>query len=549
MYGGTFNPSLSAWLYPAFAPFKQHVLSDLEKLNVPVPATALTRIAEVEKGYTELAGDLSYYVYPYKHQEDSLAFLLAHPRAALYLDCGLGKTKILLDMIRAVKAPALVLCPKMVIQTWLDEAAKHAKELKILAVTGTPKKRRRLALEAADIRVISYDSVNNYLPQLLRTKYEIIIADESHNLRSHDSSRTAGALALSRKATRRVVSTGTPLLGDPRHIWAQLKFLGEFIVDTYWKFTKRYVSVLPSNKHIAVGYKNLHLLKETVDELSVRHKKEDCLDLPERVINDFRFRPSPEQVGAYYEILKTGKVADLKGVPQTVSAATLLNKLLQVISGFYHPVLDTTVCDDCEHKGYCIAKEIDPYTPRCLEGLLKPPPVRIETNNKVEALLQLVESMHDRVIVWAKYRESLDLCDKALSEHYKVARVDGQVHRIPDDWQVYLSQVSMGTGINELATVPYAVYYDLDWDLASYLQSLDRNYRIGTNKRVFVYRLLSTFGADNLVARCLDAKLDVLKIIMERMDCLKCEQASGDCSPFNKKCVYQKSVGRPVATP
>jgi len=101
----------------------------------------------------------------------------------------------------------------------------------------------------------------------------------------------------------------------------------------------------------------------------------------------------------------------------------------------------------------------------------------------------------------------------------------------------------MGTGINLLTDTPYVVYYDLDWDLSNYYQSLDRNYRIGTKEKVFVYRLLTTFGADNLLAETLDLKKDVADTVIEKINCLLCE--GGDsCGhvPFEHGCVLKRSI-------
>ena len=123
-------------------------------------------------------------------------------------------------------------------------------------------------------------------PQWLKDiEYNIIVADESHNLNNISSQQTKVALGLAKQASRRYLMSGTPTLGDPRHLYAQMKFLSPAIIPEDWfKFSDMFLVRSSWNKHIVTGFKNIHILNARVQRIAIRKTKEECLDLPERSI-------------------------------------------------------------------------------------------------------------------------------------------------------------------------------------------------------------------------------------------------------------------------
>ena len=106
----------------------------------------------------------------------------------------------------------------------------------------------------------------NNLQWLSEVPYDVIVADESHRIKTIDSQQTQVCLRLAAYASRRYELTGTLSLGDPRDIYPQLRFLAPYILtDTWEKFCSNHVDYSPWNKHIVIGYKNLHELNSRLD--------------------------------------------------------------------------------------------------------------------------------------------------------------------------------------------------------------------------------------------------------------------------------------------
>lgn len=102
---------------------------------------------------------------PYPHQVEAIEYMVTYDRLALLLEQGLGKTFISLMALQILKASgrphrALVVCPKIVFNSWLRETAR-ATDLSIVPYIGTAADRRelraRIAAEKPDIVLTTFD--------------------------------------------------------------------------------------------------------------------------------------------------------------------------------------------------------------------------------------------------------------------------------------------------------------------------------------------------------------------------------------------------------
>lgn len=405
--------------------------------------------------------------------------------------------------------------------------------------------------------------------------YQIIVADESHNLKDISSQQTKSVISLSKKAGRRYLMSGTPTLGDPRHLYPQMKFLAPHIIPEDWfGFSNTFLVRSPWNNRIVTGFKNLDILNKRVQRVAIRKKKEECLDLPPRQIIDVPFKLSSEQL-KLYNTLVSAMGADLAtffkdtsaNMLEVQNAATLLNKLAQVVSGFVlNSVKDAKICNGCPHLRDCVENSVHPYTEAC-KVRSKPPedePYFMAENPKMEALEELLDSIlaepTNKVIIWAVYKAEIDAIKRAL-EKRKVGHVvvDGRTGKdiqslinrfnTEPDCRVYLSQVATGIGIT-LNAATYTLYYTLDWSLGTYEQSLDRNYRAGQTKKVTVYRLLGEGTIDRYKATALDEKKDISATLTNKIACATCvkqfECLRKKVELFDVGCLYRRSVSRTI---
>lgn len=425
---------------------------------------------------------------------------------------------------------------------------------KIIARAGDPKVQKRLAQDWVDGASLS-EVESRIGPQepswLCDIDYQIIVADESHNIKQLTSQQTKAALALSVKARRRYIMSGTPALGDPRHLYPQLRFLSPALMSEDWfSFNEKFLVHAPHNRHIVTGFKNLHIINQRVDRIASRKRKDECLDLPERQVIDIPVKPSATQIKLYNEFIATMQ-ADLatyiqtggvEGVVQAQNAAVRLNKLAQVLSGFVYTTADVV-------QDTAVTVQWLPENP------------------KLDALKELLETVlldeTHKVIVWCVYAPEIASIEQTLKKSdVGYIKLDGTTSQkagpllkkfdTDPKCRVMVGQIGAGIGFTANAAA-YTIYYSLDWSLDKYLQSIDRNYRAGQTKKVTVYRLLCENTVDGLKAQALDRKKDISALMTQKLACVTCANsvkcAENDIKLFDKKCLYRRSVGRVVAKP
>ena len=101
---------------------------------------------------------------PHEYQKYSIQFIVNNPVAAVFLECGLGKTSITLSAIdelmydRFEISKVLVICPLRVANTWVDEISKwdNFKHLTYSVAIGTEEE-RKAALGKKQISILSIE--------------------------------------------------------------------------------------------------------------------------------------------------------------------------------------------------------------------------------------------------------------------------------------------------------------------------------------------------------------------------------------------------------
>lgn len=604
VYGATYHGASRSWMFPAFYPVHALVLDDLTKLikDVKLSEAAETHVKRLSQD-VEIPDDFSFITKPYQHQLDGLKHLLRNLRAGLFYSPGLGKCKITVDLYRLSQDPMLILCPRVMLQTWKDEFFTHAKidANRIHIIDGISKAKKLKQIEAAKTAdfaavIVTYTTAALYVEQLVEIPYRAIIADESHQMKSPFSERTKAAQALAARARRRVLLSGTPSLGSPFDLYAQLRFLGKYFCNEDWWAFRKIFGVFPeweANEAVpkmVLGYKNLELMNKRVNLVCLKRTKEECLDLPDQVIINKKFQVHTSQKKAYNALIEDRADAAGYGLQQLIEAnqlnhssgtevsphiltpenVTLLNKLDQISSGFlYKTTKNPRICDGCAHVERCTSENIEPYTKSCAVVKEAPAPITtyFEDNARLDMLQELLEELleepSNKVIIWANYTAELDAISKMLTQaSYRHVRVEGGMSSVhlneaknafntDDKIKVYLGQVSTGIGIT-LNSANYMVYYNLPWSLEHYLQSLDRNYRIGQTRKVTVYRLLAQHTLDESKAAALDKKMDFSHLVTTQSICATCPEFTKRCAEHNIKlydslCIYDRKMLRETA--
>lgn len=576
----------NTWFAPGFLPFAQWVTDDIDSLKT---VCKFNKDAKYQALCTQIANDIDAMsnedlagfvppIKPYDHQVLSLSMAIHMPRLGLFLDPGLGKTKIGCDLIQHTYNQDssrlwLVVALKVNQFTWSKEMQFHSQNThKLTPITATGKTREKKieeALQDPSCRglVVTYDTCRVAKDILLeKVPYTDVILDESHSLRSPKSGKTKAVLELltAKPVARRVLLSGTPSLGSPMHLWAQLKSLGDFVVPNSWQFINTYAVRAPYNKHIITGYKRLDELNDLVTSVSLRKTAEECLDMPDRVIQIVEVPASSKTRKLYNETVRA-RAIEVGGIkfPEPPNPLTVMTRLAQISMGFvYKSRKDPTICDGCTLLNRCIENSIQPYTRACAVNQTDPGRdiASVGSTEVIDSAVELVDShiqAGKKVVLWAKHQWVINTLQERVSKlDVPVFRYDSTTKshsEVEDQFNasstgVIIAQISMGIGVTFKA--PVMVYAELSWALDHWLQSLDRNYGIRAKGlgKLLVQAVVLQDSISHSSMKLLQSKIDVSSLMSKSVECVGCEKVleclNKGIEPFEPGCIVTASAGK-----
>ena len=464
---------------------------------------------------------------PYEHQLKALEKSWASDTYALFMEMGTGKSKVLVDNIailydRGAIKGALIVAPKGVYKNWdaiefPTHLPDHIECTKVLwEPTATKKKQAELDTlfdDKGDLKILIMNveafSTNKGL-DFARSFLNIFVGraligiDESTTIKNPTAKRTKNILKIGDLAKYRRILTGSPVTKSPLDLFSQCEFLDPYHLGhaSYYSFRARYANMVKRNfggrqVQLVVSYRRLDELADILDKFSYRVLKEDCLDLPEKVFTKRLVELTPEQDKAYKQMKQMAlAMLDNGEVMTTVNVMTQLMRLHQITCGHFKADDGTTTA-------------------------LK--------NNRMDALLQLLEETDGKVIIWANYREDIKNIVAALKKAYGDAStveyhggVDSTLRQEhiaqfqqkngPTRYFVGNAQTG-GYGIT-LTAANTVIYYSNSYDLEKRLQSEDRAHRIGQTGSVTYVDLITENTVDDKIVKSLRNKINIANEIM-----------------------------------
>lgn len=261
-------------------------------------------------------------------------------------DPGTGKTRVQIDLfaqrrVRGGKC-ALVIAPKSLLRSaWQDDFLKFAPNIKV-SVCPADKREEGFAADA-DVYVTNTDATKWLAkqPASFFKRFDTLIIDELSSFKHHTSQRSKALNKIKKYFPYRYGLTGTPNANTITDIWHQVFVLddGQALGKSFYQFrnsvcSPKQVGPQPNmlqwedkpGAELAVG----HLLKHMV----VRHKFEECLDIPENHEYSVPYHMSKKQ-SQIYQQMEQGALAQMKNgqIISAVNAAGVMTKLLQIASG------------------------------------------------------------------------------------------------------------------------------------------------------------------------------------------------------------------------
>jgi len=466
---------------------------------------------------------------PLPHQLDVWRQTKDRRYFALFLEQGLGKTKIALDTAGWLLKQGrinrmLVIAPNGVHLNWVrNEMPKHCpvpydsmawrsnlgtKALTYIEDMINEKSWDRLQILCMNVEATRTRRGYETAFRFASSGYCLTVVDESTTIKTMRAQQTRAVLTLGRVSDYRRILTGTPVAHNPIDLYSQCKFLDKRALpySTLSEFKANFAiedrMTLGTRSFLRViGFKNLNRLSEMLSDFSVRLTKDECLDLPEKIYLT-RYVGLTDEQRSVYQSIKEQALTELEGGSVTVaSALTVLNKLMQVTTGFVY---------DDEKQGHEIK------------------------NHRVEVLLDLIEETEGKVVIWIPFRFNTKQIIKALEKEHgtgstvtytggdsttdRADAVDAFQH---DPTVRFLIATSAGAKGITLTAATTAVYYGNGTRLENRIQSEDRIHRIGQNKSVNIIDLITPDTVDEHVMQILRNKGEIANILLKNIGNLR----------------------------
>ena len=426
----------------------------------------INKLAEEDIDYPKLNATLrDYQKYGYKW----LKYLTDNNLGAcLADDMGLGKTlqaiALLSNLHEEKKKKSMVIMPKSLIYNWENEIKRFSPKLKVGVYYGI--NRDFSSLKKADVILTTYGTIRNDIENLLEQKFDLLVLDESQNIKNINSQTTKAVLLLNAK--KRVALSGTPIENNLLELYSLFRFLNPEMFGSVQEFTNDYI--VPIQKYSDTSTIE-ELRKKIYPFLLRRVKKEVLADLPDKIeklvyvdMNDEHRRFYEERRKYYYSLLE--KNTSSQGNFDKFFVLQAINELRHIVSS---PELESK-------KIISSKKEV-----------------------LIENVIEAIENNH-KVLVFVNYLSSIEsICDSLKENKIKYLKMTGQtkdrqnlVDKFQNDsrYKVFVMTLKTGgVGLN-LVSADTIFIYDPWWNTTVENQAIDRAYRLGQDKTVFAYKMI-----------------------------------------------------------
>jgi SNF2 family DNA or RNA helicase len=413
----------------------------------------------------------------------------------------------------------LIIAPKGVVKNWHEgeiptHLVNHIEHKNVLwqsLINVTQQKKLDTLFETGEdlhILVMNVESLSTkkgvaFAEKFLNSHRALMAIDESTTIKNPEAKRTKNIVNLGKLATYRRILTGSPVTKSPLDLYKQCEFLEDELLgfNSYYAFRTRYAVMRTANfsgrsVQIVVGYRNLDELADKLKAFSYRVLKDECLDLPKKTFMKREVLLTPEQTKAYLQMQKLAHAQMNGKMMSTATVLTQLMRLQQITCGHF-------TADD---------------------GTIQEMP-----NNRVGELLNLLNEIEGKVVIWAQFQRdvhniievlSKEYGDDSYVDYYGLTPQEDRQNNIkkfqdPDSYVRFFVGTTQtgGYGIT-LTSASTMIYYSNGYDLEKRQQSEARIDRIGQEKPMTYIDIICENTVDTRIVKALRKKVDIATQIM-----------------------------------
>ncbi|RDY70749.1 DEAD/DEAH box helicase [Halobacillus trueperi] len=421
-------------------------------------------------------------------------------RAILADEVGLGKTLeaglILKEyMIRGRAKKILILTPASLVNQWIQELNE-----KFYIQAASPRK-KQASWKEWDVTVTSIDMAKreNHREVILDIDYDLIIIDEAHKLKNHQTKNYQFVQSL--KKTYCLLLTATPIQNKLSDLFNLVSILKPGYLGNLTDFKKKY-------KENAADKDNIQHIHSLVGHLMIRNRRKDTgLDSSKRKVVNERLSFSDEEMEMYK------KLEQLKANHPSFTWLTLAKELCSSREACYMS-LNQLKKNAPEEK----ADVYDEY----IEAIGQVP-----HHVKAKRMTELIEKTGEKFIVFTEYRATQFYLQWYLQQNgITSVPFSGKFNKSKRDWmkqlfknkaQVMIATEAGGEGIN-LQFCHHMINYDLPWNPMRLEQRIGRIHRFGQEHDVKIFNFAIKDTIEDHIMKMLYEKIEMFKNAVGDLD-------------------------------
>ncbi|XP_059059147.1 DNA excision repair protein ERCC-6-like [Achroia grisella] len=430
-------------------------------------------------------------------------------------EMGLGKTIQIIAFLAGVSntdigkwsglGPTIIVAPATIIYQWVSHFHFWYPLLRIAVLhhsgshVGNHSKLIRDMHQSHGILLVTYAGIGKYSKDLLARKWHYVILDEGHKIRNPNTQ--VSKLIKKVDTPHRIIITGSPMQNSLQELWSLFDFMSPGLLGSYNTFMEHFAYPITQGGYAnatqlqeATALEIAKALKNIITPYILRRTKaevQDHIKLPEKNEQVLFCVLSQEQRDLYMGYLmsttvrsvldKDNKFGDpLRG--RILVALSTLRKICNHPDLYLYEAQENIEDIDEEKFGYW---------------------ERSGKMTVVNSLLKIWQKQGHRVLIFTQSRAMLCILEQYLQrQNYMYLKMDGTVSvsqrqnliknfNEKSEYLVFLSTTRVGgLGVN-LTGADRVIIYDPDWNPATDNQAKERAWRIGQERDVTVYRLLS----------------------------------------------------------
>jgi superfamily II DNA or RNA helicase len=410
--------------------------------------------------------------------------------ACLADDMGLGKTVQTLALLlqRAASGPQLVVAPTSVTLNWQAESARFAPGLKLRLYQ---QQRSLEDLGPGDLVVVSYGLLQQDTAAFTAHRWTSVVLDEAQAIKNAQTKRSQTVMAL--EADFRMVATGTPLENHLGELWNLFRFINPGLLGSQDSFANRFATPIEQGDVPA-----RRALKALIQPFILRRLKSQVLEeLPARTEITYKIPLSAEEAHQY-EALRQQAVDNLSRVdPQAVKSMQVLAEITRLRRFCCHPslVLPGSTLQSSKLQAFTeIVGEL------------------LENRHKALVFSQFVDHL-SIVRAWLDQQGiAYQYLDGSTPPKERQKRVEAFQSGVGDIFLISLK--AGGSGLN-LTAADYVIHLDPWWNPAVEDQASDRAHRMGQQRPVTIYRLVTENSIEEQIVALHGRKRDLADSLLD----------------------------------